>query len=132
MAEKIRSREEIAREDTWAMEDLYASDAAWLEDLEKLKTLGAKLPEYAGKLAKSAQILLEYQKLGEEISVLLDSLANYAQRKSDEDTRSSVYQDYSSQVISLYVAISSSAAWLPSSSEKSGFAYRASFSCMMA
>ena len=51
MAEKIRSREEIAREDTWAMEDLYASDAAWLEDLEKLKTLGAKLPEYAGKLS---------------------------------------------------------------------------------
>ena len=40
MAEKIRSREEIAREDTWAMEDLYASDAAWLEDLEKLKLLG--------------------------------------------------------------------------------------------
>lgn len=44
MAEKIRSREEIAREDTWAMEDLYASDAAWLEDLEKLKTLGREAP----------------------------------------------------------------------------------------
>ena len=75
------------------MEDLYASDAAWLEDLEKLKTLGAKLPEYDGKLSASAQTLLEYQKLGEEISVLLDSLANYAQRKSDEDTRNAVYQD---------------------------------------
>ena len=87
MAEKIRSREEIAREDTWAMEDLYTSDEAWMQDLEKLKGLGAKLPEYAGKLAKSAQTLLEYQKLGEEISVLLDSLANYAQRKSDEDTK---------------------------------------------
>ena len=37
MAEKIRSREEIAREDTWAMEDLYTSDEAWMQDLEKLK-----------------------------------------------------------------------------------------------
>ena len=33
MAEKIRSREEIAREDTWAIEDLYASDEAWMQDL---------------------------------------------------------------------------------------------------
>ena len=54
MAEKIRSREEIAREDTWAIEDLYASDEAWMQDLEKLKGLGAKLPEYAGKLSASA------------------------------------------------------------------------------
>ena len=111
MAEKIRSREEIAREDTWAMEDLYASDAAWLEDLEKLKTLGAKLPEYAGKLSASAQILLEYQKLGEEISVLLDSLANYAQRKSDEDTRNAVYQDLTGKLTKVWVQLGADTAF---------------------
>ena len=111
MAEKIRSREEIAREDTWAMEDLYASDAAWLEDLEKLKTLGAKLPEYAGKLSASAQTLLEYQKLGEEISVLLDSLANYAQRKSDEDTRNAVYQDLTGKLTKVWVQLGADTAF---------------------
>ena len=111
MTEKIRSREEIAREDTWAMEDLYASDAAWLEDLEKLKTLGAKLPEYAGKLSASAQTLLEYQKLGEEISVLLDSLANYAQRKSDEDTRNAVYQDLTGKLTKVWVQLGADTAF---------------------
>ena len=111
MAEKIRSREEIAREDTWAIEDLYASDEAWMQDLEKLKGLGAKLPEYAGKLAKSAQTLLEYQKLGEEISVLLDSLANYAQRKSDEDTRNAVYQDLTGKLTKVWVQLGADTAF---------------------
>ena len=111
MAEKIRSREEIAREDTWAMEDLYASDEAWLEDLEKLKGLGAKLPEYAGKLSASAQTLLEYQKLGEEISVLLDSLANYAQRKSDEDTRNAVDQDLTGKLTKVWVQLGADTAF---------------------
>lgn len=111
MAEKIRSREEIAREDTWAIEDLYASNEAWIQDLEKLKTLGAKLPEYAGKLSASAQTLLEYQKLGEEISVLLDSLANYAQRKSDEDTRNAVYQDLTGKLTKVWVQLGADTAF---------------------
>ena len=111
MAEKIRSREEIAREDTWAIEDLYASNEAWIQDLEKLKGLGAKLPEYAGKLSASAQTLLEYQKLGEEISVLLDSLANYAQRKSDEDTRNAVYQDLTGKLTKVWVQLGADTAF---------------------
>ena len=111
MAEKIRSREEIAREDTWAIEDLYASDEAWMQDLEKLKGLGAKLPEYAGKLSASAQTLMEYQRLGEEISVLLDSLANYAQRKSDEDTRNAVYQDLTGKLTKVWVQLGADTAF---------------------
>ena len=111
MHDTIRSREELAREDTWAMEDLYKTDADWLLDLETLKTLGAKLPGYAGQISKSAQKLLEYQKLGEEISVLLDSLANYAQRKSDEDTRNPVYQDLVGKLTKVWVQLGASTAF---------------------
>ncbi len=81
------------------------------QDLEKLKGLGAKLPEYAGKLSASAQTLLEYQKLGEEISVLLDSLANYAQRKSDEDTRNAVYQDLTGKLTKVWVQLGADTAF---------------------
>ena len=111
MHDTIRSREELAREDTWAMEDLYKTDADWLLDLETLKTLGAKLPGYAGQISKSAQKLLEYQKLGEKISVLLDSLANYAQRKSDEDTRNPVYQDLVGKLTKVWVQLGASTAF---------------------
>ncbi len=111
MADNIRSREDVAREDTWAIEDLYASTQAWLEDLEKLKALGAKLPGFAGKLGESAQTLLAYQKLGEEISVLLDSLANYAQRKSDEDTRKAEYQDLVGKLTQVWVRLAADTAF---------------------
>ena len=111
MHDTIRSREELAREDTWAMEDLYKTDADWLLDLETLKTLGAKLPGYAGQISKSAQKLLEYQKLGEKISVLLDSLANYAQRKSDEDTRNPVYQDLVGKLTKVWVQLGTDTAF---------------------
>lgn len=111
MHDTIRLREDLAREDTWTMEDLYKTDADWLLDLETLKTLGAKLPGYAGQISKSAQKLLEYQKLGEEISVLLDSLANYAQRKSDEDTRNPVYQDLVGKLTKVWVQLGASTAF---------------------
>jgi len=92
MADKIMERTEIAQEYKWALEDLYADTAAWEQDLEKLRGLIHKIPEYKGRLSTDAQMLLRYLRLNEEISVLCDSLANFAQRKSDEDTRVSENQ----------------------------------------
>lgn len=33
--EHVKKREEISKEFTWALEDLYQDQAAWSEDLEK-------------------------------------------------------------------------------------------------
>lgn len=44
---KIPQRSEIAQEDKWAIEDLYATDEAWSADLEKLKTMTQELAAYA-------------------------------------------------------------------------------------
>ena len=33
---KIRQRHEIPEEDKWAIEDLYATDAAWEEELKTI------------------------------------------------------------------------------------------------
>ena len=37
MSEKIRERCEIPLEDTWAIEDLYATDEAWEQELAALE-----------------------------------------------------------------------------------------------
>ena len=37
---KIRQRSEIPVEDTWAVEDLYASDEAWEAELKTLEEIG--------------------------------------------------------------------------------------------
>ena len=45
---------------TWATEDLYPSDRAWLEDMEAAKTMAADLGKFSGTLAESAENLLAY------------------------------------------------------------------------
>ena len=51
---KIPQRCELAVEDTWATEDLYASDEAWEQALSQLEKVGPQMAGYAGKLAESA------------------------------------------------------------------------------
>ena len=75
---KIPQRNEIPTEYTWALEDLYATVDDWKKDMEKLKGMLSKIEAYKGKLAESASELLGFLKLMDEISVIIDSFANYA------------------------------------------------------
>ncbi|MGN0601896.1 MAG: oligoendopeptidase F [Oscillospiraceae bacterium] len=105
--ERIPKRSEQDPQYTWRLEDIYPTDEAWKSDLEKLKTMPEKILEYKGKLSERGENLLEFLKLSEEISVLCNSLVNYAQRKSDEDTANSVYQAMVGQLMNVYVSINS-------------------------
>ena len=111
MSKKIPERSEIAIQDQWALEDLYATDELWQEDLKKLQAEIDELAGFAGRISQSAQELLAYLRLDDEINVAMGRIFNYAQRKCDEDTRVSKYQDFVSQAMSVYVAISSASAW---------------------
>ncbi len=111
MAEKILQREEIAAQDKWAIEDLYATDEAWYEDLALLKQEIIKIPAYRGRLGQSASTLYEYMLLDEKIGLLLENLANYAQRKCDEDTRVAAYQAMVGQITSVWVETAASSSF---------------------
>ena len=54
---KIRQRHEIPVEDTWALEDLYATDAAWEEALNTLAEDQKEMMGFAGKLGTTGQVL---------------------------------------------------------------------------
>ena len=43
MAKELKKRSEVAIENTWAMEDLFASDELWYKNLEVLKEYKEKL-----------------------------------------------------------------------------------------
>lgn len=108
MSEKrIPKRSEVDPQYTWALEDIYPSDQAWNEDFKKFQALPKKILEYKGRLGESGETLLEFMRLSDDISVLCDSLANYAQRKSDEDTANSVYQAMVGQLMNAYVQVNS-------------------------
>lgn len=112
MADRIPQRSEVASEYKWKINDIYASDEAWERDLEKAKAAAKAIPQYKGQLCTSAQKLLEYMRYDDELTVLLEDLINYAQRKNDEDTREARYQDMVSRIETVLVQISGAAAFV--------------------
>ncbi len=103
--ERIPKRSEVPEEFKWRLEDIYPTDDDWRADLAKLQALPDKLAKYKGRLGTSAQVLLEFMRLSDEISVLADSLGNYAQRRSDEDTANALYQGMVGQLMNAFVSI---------------------------
>ncbi len=114
MATTYESRDQIDEKYRWDLSSIFADDAAFEAALEQAKKLPAQFAAYQGKISQSAASLLAYLKLDDQADLALTKLVNYAERKSDEDTRQSRYQDYSSQVMTLWVSLSSACAWFTS------------------
>lgn len=102
---KIPLRSEVAIENTWDLSDLFASDDAWKESFLALKAKLAEISPYQGTLASSAETLLAFMQLQDEINTSIDAIANYAFRISDQDTKNTTYQSFKDQANSLYVEI---------------------------
>ena len=81
MSKKIPERSEIAIQDQWALEDLYATDELWQEDLKKLQAEIDELAGFAGRISQSAQELLAYRKLVDMFTIRAERLGNYAIRR---------------------------------------------------
>ena len=105
-AKAIPERSQIAPEYTWNTADLYPTDQAWQEDFSRLQAMVPKLAAYAGRLEESADTLYQYVTLEQEAGELLVKLMDYAQRRSDEDTRVPEYQAMVGKITSQYVALS--------------------------
>ena len=103
--ERIPKRSEVPVEYTWALEDIYPTDEAWRADFEKMQAMPERVKAFKGRLGESGEVLLEFLRLGDEISVLADSLGNYAQRRSDEDTANPFYQGMIGQLETAFVEL---------------------------
>lgn len=104
MQKNIPVRSEADPKYTWAIHDVYASDALWNADLEKARTFPQQIAAYKGRLGENAATLCEFLRLGDDMNVLFDALYGYAQRKSDEDTTNPTYQGMASQAMNAMVA----------------------------
>lgn len=112
MSERIPQRKDIPEKDKWAIEDIYPTDSAWEQDVARAKEFPAKIASYKGLLSTDSAKLLEYLRADDDMTVVLEALINYAQRKNDEDTRDSRYQDMVSRLEMLFVDISGVAAFV--------------------
>ena len=107
----ILKRSEADPRYTWATEDLFPTDQAWMESYKALQSAPEQLCTYQGRLGESAGTLLEYFRLGDDIGRRLERLFNYAARKSDEDTANGTYQDFRGKALNLAVSIQSATAF---------------------
>lgn len=101
----IRKRSDIPVEDTWALEDIYPTDEAWEQELATLEADKDVLTAYAGRLGESGQTLFAYLQQMEKTNEKASSLANYALRRSDEDTRNATYQAMTGRFMSVAVGL---------------------------
>ena len=103
--ERIRTRDQIPTEDTWKLEDLYATDADWETELATLAEDQKTLSAFCGRLGQSGQTLCEYLENMERVNAKLELLGNYCMRRADEDTRNTAYQAMSGRFMSVAVAL---------------------------
>lgn len=105
MSKSIPVRSACDPQYQWTLTDIFPSDADWHSCYAKVKDSLDSLRGYEGHLSDNADTLLSYLELGDRLGRSLDALANYAQRKSDEDTRNAVYQEMTTQFTNLAVAV---------------------------
>lgn len=105
------SREEIDSKYKWDLSSMFPSDEAFEAGLEELKAYCPKLLAFKGKISASAQALLEFLQLEDQMTLLLYKIINYAERKSDEDTRVAKYQAYVANATSVYTQVGEATSW---------------------
>jgi len=111
MADKILKRSEIEQQYTWDLRDMFESDEKWFEEYEALKSFPEQITGYKGRLGESAETLLEFLRLDDELEVRLSMLYGYATCKGDQDTSDSYYQDMRGKAMGTLVEISEAAAF---------------------
>ena len=114
MSKPICKRSEVPAEFTWDLTDIFPSDEAWRAEYEALGPCAEKVAAYQGRLGESAETLLDYFRLDDELSLRIGKLYGYANCKADEDTSNGFYQDMRGKALSLSVALSGAGAFAAS------------------
>lgn len=109
---QTRERNEIPAGETWKLEDIYPSDAAWQQALDKLTEAYPAVQVYRGTLAQSSERLLACLQLNTDLDKELSRLYCYASMKSDQDTRVSEYLGLKQQMQKVVTDIGSAVSFV--------------------
>ncbi len=105
-------RSELADKYKWNLTDIYKSEAMWEQDYSEIEGMLPKIKSYEGKLGASAENLLAYFKLEEEITTKFERLRLYASLSKDLDLRDSKYQEMYERAMNLGNKLSSESSFV--------------------
>ncbi|GKV65994.1 MULTISPECIES: oligoendopeptidase F [Sporosarcina] len=103
---KVLTRDEVAEEETWRLEDIFNSDEAWDKEYLKVEEMVNEAEEYKGKLGDGARTLFEALTYRDKLAERLRRLYTYAHLKTDQDTTNSYYQAMDGRIKTLVVKVS--------------------------
>lgn len=110
--DKILTRSEVPTEYKWAVEDLYASDEIFLQELDKFRKYIEEVERFRQNGLNDAASLLEYYRFTNGLLPFITKLYNYAMLNNDSDTSNPVYQDFSDRVKSAYISYNSATSFV--------------------
>lgn len=85
------NRADIEIDDTWKIEDIYATDDTWRGAKKEVSDRAEEIADYKGKITSSSENLREFLDFSSDISKEVSRLYSYASMRSDVDTRVSDY-----------------------------------------
>ena len=110
--EQLWKRHEVPKEYTWDLESVYATDDEWEQDFQKVTDMIPRLASFQGKLGESGQRLLEALQTRDEVYMVLERLASYAQMRSDQDQANSKYQALDDRATTLWAKVAAAGAYM--------------------
>ncbi|TRM11929.1 oligoendopeptidase F [Lentibacillus cibarius] len=111
-AKELPKRSDIPEERKWKLEDIFATDDDWEQELKSLQNDFPSITEFKGKIAESAQNLYDVLSLQDELSERLGKLFTYAHMRYDEDTTNSTYQALNEKAENLLTIASSTMSFI--------------------
>lgn len=108
----VITREQQKTEDTWNMQDLYATEELFQEDAEKLACMTEEFSSMKGTLGKGEQELQKALQLYEQMNEVFESLYVYAFQKYHEDTTNPKYQQMSGEMQIIATNLSQAVSWM--------------------
>lgn len=93
MSTTVPQRSEVDPAHQWDLSSLYTNDLDWNRDLEKLSAMEERITAFHGTLGTSADALVAYLELANEVGMLQERLGYYAMLRQSEDAGDSANQD---------------------------------------
>ncbi len=98
----LPARSEISVEDTWKLEDIFATDKDWEKEYQEVKGQISRAKEFEGKLGESAETFYKALQFQDQLFERLGKLYTYSHMRYDQDTTNSFYQGLDDRMKNLY------------------------------
>jgi len=108
----LPARSAIPPEETWKLEDIFASDEAWEKEFQEVKNQIPGIKEFDGKLGDSADTLYKALQFQDKLLERIGKLYAYSHMRYDQDTTNSFYQGLDDRMKNLYSQAASGLAFI--------------------